>query len=575
VKLQTEDTFRMFWYRACIGLTVVAALFTFTVAVVLSVNHFRLNQADPLNAESIQTLRDRFKAEPLEQDLKNEIRQLDLLARRAWFGSVRFQEIGSYLLLAGSLVLVVSMKTVVHIQSGKRARGRREKKPDSIQGHAWWVAWAVAVGVAVGIVLMMLTGRPYPEAAPPRSTVDGEVSKTVKEKDLPAGRDLWKELAGQWPSFRGPGGLARAADGPWPTRWDGVSGKGVAWQTPVPLNGGSSPVVWGDRVFLSGGDEEALEIYCFDTEGGKLLWRYKVSESIPGQRPTVTGDTGHAAPTMATDGERVYAIFSTGDLVAVDFNGGLAWQKALGVPDNPYGHASSLITYGGLLIVLYDHWASASLMAFEGSTGEVAWETFRDMDISWTSPIWIQTTVGDQLVVSGNPYVAGYDPLTGDELWRVAALSGEVASSPSWAGSLVLTANEYATLAAISLEGEPGIVWEYDLDLPEVSSVLATGPRVYMANGAGTVTCLDQATGKVLWRHEYDEGFYSSPVLAGGNIYLLDRSGTMRIFTDADSFQPVASSALGETANCTAAFTAGRIYLRGEFNLYCIGDEVQ
>jgi outer membrane protein assembly factor BamB len=570
---ELTDRFRAFWYRTCIGLVVVSSLFTFTVAVVLSVNHLRLKKTDPLNAESIQALRDRFKADPRDQKLKAEIRQLDLLARRAWFGSVRFQEKGIYLLLAGSLVLVTSLKTVITIRRGKKGRTWLKQERSNILGHAWWVGTAVVTGIAAGALLLAVLGRPPPEPLGPQPTKRGEAVIAVSRVGSSPGQDHQsEESVGYWPSFRGPDGLSRAEAGPWPIQWDGGSGKGIVWKTPVPLSGRSSPVVWKDKIFLSGGDDETLEIYCFEVASGELIWRYQVQEAAPGQRPPVTDDTGHAASTMAVDGDRVYAVFSTGDLVAVDFGGNLAWQQDLGPPDNPYGHASSLIPYRGLIYILYDHRASSSLIALNGETGEIVWETFRDMEVSWTTPILIHAAGGDQLVVSGNPYVAAYEPLTGDEVWRLALLSGEVASSPAWAGSRVFAANEYATLAAISLGNEPDVVWEYGEDLPEVSSVLATGNHLYMANGSGTVTCLDQQDGTVLWRHEFEEGFYSSPVLAGGNIYILDRSGTMQIFADAESFQPVASSALGEAANCTAAFVDGRIYLRGEENLYCIGE---
>ncbi len=570
---ELTDRLRAFGYRVCIGLAVVSALFTFSVAVVLSVNHFRLQEADPLNAGSIQELRERFKADPRDQELREEVRRLDLLARRAWFGSVRFQEQGIFLLLAGSLVLVGSLKAVVAIRTGKGGRLRKDPLLVTTPGHLMWLGAAVVTGVALGAFFLAFTDRSPPAqragpvpAAETQGTVDGAGTSPA------VGEDHGDEAALQWPSFRGPGGLARASDGPWPTRWDGLSGEGIVWKAAVPLSGRSSPVVWKDRIFLSGGDHQALEIYCFGAAGGDLLWRYRVQESAPGQRPSVTDDTGYAASTVATDGERVYALFSTGDLVAVDFDGQLVWQQDLGPPDNPYGHASSLITHGRTLLVLYDHRASSSLMALDGPTGEFVWETYRDMDVSWTSPVLIRTPGGDQLVVSGNPFVAGYDPQTGDELWRVAVLGGEVASSPAWAGSMVFAANEHATLAALSIEGEPRVVWEYDQDLPEVSSVLAAGERLYMANGTGTVTCLDQGRGTVLWRQEFEEGFYSSPVLAGGKVYLLDRSGTMRIFADSETFQPVASSALGEASSCTAAFVSGRIYLRGQRNLYSIGE---
>jgi hypothetical protein len=288
VRPELADSLRTFWYRTCVGLIMVSSLFTFTIAVVLSVNHSRLKDADPLNAGSIQVLRDGFKADPGGEMLKEEIRQLDLLARRAWFGSVRFQEVGIYLLLAGSLTLVISLKSAVAIRAGKKDKGRRRIEDDSALGHVWWAAAAVVAGIAAGALLLTVTKSVPPETASQGTPAEKDVLESVKVEDVSGGEDLWEEMIHQWPSFRGPGGLAQAAAGPWPTEWDGGSGNGVVWKTAVPLAGGSSPVVWGDRVFLSGGDEESLEVYCFDADVGKLLWRYKVKENDLPQRPSVS-----------------------------------------------------------------------------------------------------------------------------------------------------------------------------------------------------------------------------------------------------------------------------------------------
>jgi outer membrane protein assembly factor BamB len=562
---------RALLYRSSIVVAVVSAIFVVVVGAILAVNQFHLVKTDPLNASSIEQLKERFREAPDDSSLTEEIRQLDLLARRAWFSSVRFQERGVLLLLSGSLLLIVSLKTVVTLRAGPRGRGRGREKLTLTRKQGLLMAASIAAGAAA---VLWLAGGDSGEhwaakVSPERS--EAEIPGLEKRSGDGNAADEWWQSAGrQWPSFRGPGGTARAAEGNWPTSWDGAAGTNIAWKAPIPVTGRSSPVVWDDRVFLSGGDEGSLEVLCYSAQTGDLLWRYQLEEEQPPWRPEVAGDTGHAAPTMAADGQRVYAVFSTGDLVALGHNGSLVWRYTFELPDNPYGHASSLVAYGDRLVVLYDHRGSASIMALEGATGEVAWETFRDMDISWTSPIIARLPGGDQVVVSGNPYVAGYDPYDGAELWRVAALSGEVASSPAWAGTMVAAANEFATLTAISLGGEPEITWEYDLDLPEVSSVLATGQRIYMANGAGIITCLSQENGEVLWRREMAEGFYASPVLAGGNIYLLDRTGTMHIFADAGEYRPVALAPLGEISNSTAAFVDGRIFIRGEEHLFCI-----
>ena len=152
------------------------------------------------------------------------------------------------------------------------------------------------------------------------------------------------EIAKAWPRFRGPGGLGISAYTNVPDAWDAASGKGIVWKTPVPLPGNNSPVVWGKRVFLSGADKHRREVYCFDADSGKLVWR----QNVPGtpqstaKPPEVTDDTGYAAPTTATDGRRVFAIFANGDLAAFDVSGKPAWAKSLGIPENSYGHASSL-----------------------------------------------------------------------------------------------------------------------------------------------------------------------------------------------------------------------------------------
>jgi outer membrane protein assembly factor BamB len=331
-------------------------------------------------------------------------------------------------------------------------------------------------------------------------------------------------------------------------------------------------VVWDNRVFISGADKEGQEVFCFHALTGERLWTGIVATSV--EFPTVSDDTGYAAPTLATDGQRVFAIFSTGELAAFDFDGNPVWQKNLGVPKNPYGVGSSLMTDGERLFVQYDHLDEQKLIVLDCATGNLVWQRPR-RHISWSTPALIDTPFGAQLILNDEQDVTAYDPLSGRELWRVKCLGGEVAPSPAFNGiDLVFAANEYAQASALKLTGAtPQILWQYDGYLPEISSPVATETLLFLATSAGDVICLDALTGELLWEEEFDSGFNASPILVGERIYLIDLAGTVHIFEAASEYIPVASIAMGEPVYATPAFTDGRIYIRGDDHLFCIGPE--
>ena len=304
-----------------------------------------------------------------------------------------------------------------------------------------------------------------------------------------------------------------------------------------------------------------------------MLWRTELNDIpvTPTERPKPTDDTGFAAPTMTTDGERVFVIFATGDIACLDFDGNRAWAKNLGMPKNHYGHSSSLMTYQGLVLVQYDQNSGGQLSALKAATGELVYDKARDIQISWASPILVNTGKRDEIILNANPDVISYNPLTGEELWRVKCMYGEIAPSPAYADEMVFVVNEYARLAAIKLGDPPEIAWEYDEDLSEVSSPLATKDFLIMAASWGTVSCFNSKTGEKYWYHEFDEGFYSSPILVGENVYLTDMKGVTQIFKLDKEFQLVSSCELGESVVATPAFMHSRIYFRGSRHLFCIG----
>jgi outer membrane protein assembly factor BamB len=355
--------------------------------------------------------------------------------------------------------------------------------------------------------------------------------------------------------------------------WDVESGEGILWKSEVPVHGFNSPVVWEDRVFLAGGDEEGFEVFCFDGDSGEELWTSVVESE--NELPEVSEDTGFSAPTMATDGTLVFAVFASGDLVALDFDGTLAWQVNLGVPDNPYGMGSSLVCDGVRVFVQYDHSDLQKVIALDCATGETVWETARH-HISWSTPSIIEAGNKFLLILNDEELVTAYDPETGRELWSVTCLGGEVAPSPAFNGTdIIFVGNEYAQASALKLgTGAPEILWQYDDYLPEIASPVAAEERFFIPTTAGDMICLDALSGEVIWEQEFDDGFNSSPALVGDRVYAIDLSGNVHIFdAKADIYHEIATIEMGEPVYATPAFAGNRIYIRGDEYLYCIGKE--
>jgi len=390
-----------------------------------------------------------------------------------------------------------------------------------------------------------------------------------------------EEIDRNWPRFRGPRGLGISAYTNVPSSWNGSTGEGILWKTPVPLPGQNSPIVSETRVFLTGASEDEREVYCFDADSGKLLWQAAAADvpGSPSERPEVDEETGFAAPTAVTDGKRVYAIFANGDLACFDFDGERLWAMGLGNPDNLYGHASSLAVYQNLLLVLLDQGTAedglSQLIALEAPTGRTAWRTKRPVPNSWASPIVIDTGTREEIITCGAPWVIGYDPVGGEELWKAECLGGDVAPSPVYADGLVLATTAYELLAAIRPGGQGDvtqshIAWTADYNLPDICSPVSSGNLVFLLTTEGILTCYDTKDGKMMWERDFDSTFRSSPTLVGDRVYLMNEEGVMLIVAASRDYEELGTAQLGEDSDCSPAFLDGRIYIRGTQNLYCI-----
>ena len=419
----------------------------------------------------------------------------------------------------------------------------------------------------MGLVLMSLVLQAGAEIAADQLT-DPNIARNPTSS---------QDILRNWTGFRGPGATGHAAYANPPLNWSAEDGRNVLWNAKIPKHGMSSPVIWGNRLFLTGADDATRQVYCFDTDTGKLLWQHDV-HGIPGsppdgKLPDVLDETGFAAPTATTNGRYVAAVFGTGELVCVNMTGERIWARHLGIPKNHYGHASSLIGHGSLLFVQYDQTEDSRLLAFDLASGNPAWQVTRGA-VSWSSPILVDNKGRIELILTNCKAVDSYDPRNGKRLWHVECLAGEVAPSAAYADGVVFVANDGAVASAIDVGthgSEPKILWQWDEALPDAASLLANDDYLIVPTGFGVVSCLDGKTGKRLWEQEFDNGFYSSPILVNDRVYIIDLSGTMQIFRMGDTFERLGTSTIGEDAYATPAFVGDRIYIRGVRHLFCIG----
>ena len=594
----------------------VAAGFAAIIAVLLIANYIQTRLNDPIENKTIPALIKRLNASPGDEDLKAEIRAFDLMARKAYFTTKWQLRTGSYLMFLG---IIISILAVRYMQSFKSKLQEIEQNRE-ISGLDKLIAqkWIIYSGVGI-FLLALISGllsynslneyivnedpakssgiieiaEAKPEKPPVVALADSsmvrteikmvDTAKTVKIESIPgkvvpvlaASLPTKAQQRANYPFFRGPEGTGVAFQKNTPVKWSGTDGNNILWKVKVPKPGFSSPIIWGDQLFVTGADAMSRVVYCYDRNTGKLIWE-AVSDNIdgsPAKMPKVTSDTGLAAPTMATDGRSVCALFATGDLIALDMNGKRLWAKNLGLPDNHYGHASSLIIYKDKLLVQYDTNKSGKLLAFDTQTGVTVWETLRNTKISWSSPVLVNTGSRMELILTTNPNVSSYNPETGKELWHIDCLSGEVGPSAGYADGMVFAANEYSKMVAIKSGNTPQILWEADEFLPEVSSPLAINGLLYIATSYGVFACYDAKSGVKLWSQEYGDLFYASPVYADGKVYITDMSGKTHIVQASREYQLIGTPELGEKSVCSPVFMEGQVYMRGMDHLYCIGSK--
>ena len=384
--------------------------------------------------------------------------------------------------------------------------------------------------------------------------------------------------ADDWPQFRGPGGQGHAAGTGLPMAWS--ESRNIAWKTPVPGRGWSSPVVSGGRVWLTTSVKDngaSLRAIAFDAATGREAVNVEVFHLRAGD--LTNPKNSHASPTPIVDADRVYVHFGAEGTAALSTAGEILW-KARHPYESQHGNGGSPILYGDLLIFSGDGSDTAFVVALDTRTGKVRWKTSRRQpaDQAYTTPLVIRVGDRDQVVSVGAYRAAAYDPQTGKEIWRVSYGDGfSNVPRPVYGHGLVYIATGFQqpTLLAVRADGtgdvtKTHVAWTLKRGAPLTPSPLLVGDELFIVNDGGIATCLDAKTGETHWVQRLGGAYSASPVFAGGRIYFLSEEGASMVIAPGKIFERLATSALDGGILASMAVSDGSIFIRTDSHLYRI-----
>ncbi|MBQ9499685.1 MAG: PQQ-binding-like beta-propeller repeat protein [Bacteroidaceae bacterium] len=593
------------------NVAIVTSVFIVLLSAMLIINYFQVRETTPLQTEVVETLKALNDQNAENVELQEQIRQLDLLARKAYFVQSGHLKAGIYILLGLIGILMVCLR--FYFENTKEIP---DKEIDPIDD--WliksksrkYINWGI-VGLAAVALGFAFFSSPYyktlTEKSAEETAGDFVVEDVANPDDITTDRLPGDALAEANSSeeasaeaedaetteqdaegesapaeevpvskvtqnaFRGNTSNGQSSARGIPTAWNLQDGTNILWKTPVQKGGYNSPVINGRNVFFTGADNAARELYCYDVNTGELKWKLEASgiAGSPSTMPRVNEDTGLAASTVATNGNQVCAIFATGDIICADMEGNKLWAKNLGVPDNHYGFASSLLIYGNIVIVQYDNDTSPKLMALSLANGNTVWSKNRSERATWASPMIAYIDNKPQLIVMGNPNITAYNPANGEQIWQVSCMSGEVGASACASDGIVFGASENAKMVAINAS-DGQVVWESNEYLPEVSSPAATKDVLFIATSYGVLSTFDTKTGELLAEHDLGVQFYSSPMIVEGKVYLASVEGKIYIFSANKEATLINTIDTGERTFATPAFTDGKMIIRTNESIYCV-----
>ena len=423
---------------------------------------------------------------------------------------------------------------------------------------------------------------------------------------------------GNWPGFRGPQASGVAERQALPDRWDAGTGENILWRTPVPGLAHSSPVVWGQRVFVTSavsadpkasfrpglyGDGDASEdrsrhrwvLYALDKRTGKVLWERTAHQGAPAEKRHIKSTYANSTP--ATDGRVVVAWFGSQGVHAYDVGGRFLWKVDLGrldlgaydIPTYEWGSASSPVIWNGLVILQCDTQDDSFLLALDASTGKTVWKTDRDELPSWGTPTVAETSAGPELVANASNYIRAYDPRNGRELWRLGRSSKITAPTPVFADDMFVVVSGRAPERPIFVvragargdltlpEGQQkseSVVWSRTGRGSYMPTPLVYQGILYVLSNNGVLDAYDLRTGAELYRQRLPlvgSGFSASPVASDGKLYLSNEDGEMLVVAAGREFAHLATNSMGELLMATPALSDGVMYVRSSGSLFAVG----
>ncbi len=385
--------------------------------------------------------------------------------------------------------------------------------------------------------------------------------------------------AQDWRQFRGPSGQGIADVSGLPVEWDTV--KNVAWKTPVPGLGWSSPVVAHGRVWLTTavteGRDTSLRLLSFDADSGRAAQTVEVFRKRNAELRNAKNS--HASPTPVVEDERVYVHFGSEGTAALGLDGRILWKERYGC-QTQHGNGGSPVTYHDLVIFTCDGFDAAYVVALDARTGKERWRTWRRQPWSqaYATPLIIRVGDSDQLVSPAAHYAAAYDPRTGKELWRVRYDDGfSNVPRPVFARGLVYitTGFHQPALLAVRADGtgdvtRTHIAWRLARGVPFTPSPIVAGDHLYMVNDGGILTCVAADSGTIVWHRRLPGNYSASPVMADGVIYVQSEEGVTTVVRPGPSFQSVAVNRLEGPALASIAVANRSLYVRTGEHLYRI-----
>ncbi len=411
-------------------------------------------------------------------------------------------------------------------------------------------------------------------------------------------------LAGNWPGWRGPTGDGICTEKNLPTKWSTT--ENVKWRVPLPERGNSTPVVWGDKIFVTQPLEKdgKRALLCFDRATGKELWRATVNSSD--SEPT-HGTNPHCSASPATDGERVIVYLGTPGLYCYDMSGKELWHRDLGPQRHIWGNAASPVIHGGLCFLNFGPGATTFLIAVDKKTGKTVWKddepggdsgepkpAAADADKkaaprgiwvgSWTTPLIAKVEGKEQLLMSWPKRLAAYDPQTGKELWTCAGLNPLCYTSPIYSDGIAVAMGGFGGMALAVRAGGTGDItdtrrlWHHPRSPQRIGSGVIHDGRIYIHNDPGTAMCLDLKTGEMVWNERLPAKAstgvnWSSVMLAGDNCYTITQGGDCFVFKAAPKFELVSVNSLGEPSNSSIVPSNGELFIRTHRSLWCIAEK--